>query len=84
LEGEASHGSTAGGVFSLLNETWSLDAQRWVGKTMRTTVDLAQQQWFVTLKDAKEEEVTWKSYCVLWPFVLQNWWSQLTVNALFR
>jgi transposase InsO family protein len=43
----------ADGAFSLLNETWSLDAQHWAGKTIRATIDLPQQQLFVFHQPAR-------------------------------
>lgn len=35
------------GAFSLLNEDWLLPADRWAGKTIRATIDIAQQQLLV-------------------------------------
>jgi putative transposase len=35
------------GIFFLLNEDWSLDTDLWAGKTIRATVDIAQQQLLV-------------------------------------
>lgn len=35
------------GTFSLLNEVWSLEASHWAGKTIRATLDIAQQQLLV-------------------------------------
>lgn len=34
-------------TFSILNESWSLPDTRWAGKTIRTTIDLNQQQLLV-------------------------------------
>ncbi len=35
------------GSFSILNEPWQLEAERWAGKTIRATLHLAQQQLLV-------------------------------------
>ena len=35
---------SAKGTFSLLNETWSLDQDRWAGATIRATIDTQAQQ----------------------------------------
>ena len=35
------------GSFSILNEPWQLEPERWAGKTIRATLDLAQQQLLV-------------------------------------
>jgi transposase InsO family protein len=35
------------GSFSILNEPWQLEAERWAGKTIRATLDLSQKQLLV-------------------------------------
>ena len=35
------------GAFSILNEVWSLPAEQWAGKTIRATIDIAQQRLLV-------------------------------------
>ena len=34
---------TSNGTFSILNETWSLDKDRWAGSTIRVTIDTQAQ-----------------------------------------
>lgn len=43
----------ADGSFSILNETWSLPASSWVGKSIRATLDLQQQQLFIFHQPAR-------------------------------
>jgi putative transposase len=38
---------SSAGTFSVLNEHWQLDKERWAGKTIRATVDSQRQQLFV-------------------------------------
>lgn len=47
------------GTFSLLNETWTLDQDRWVGATVRATIDTQAQQLAIYHHPAKAD------YCQL-------------------
>jgi len=38
---------SSAGTFSMLNERWQLDEERWAGKTVRATVDTQTQQLYV-------------------------------------
>jgi hypothetical protein len=38
---------SSAGTFSILNEHWTLDKTKWAGKTIRATIDTAQQQLYV-------------------------------------
>ena len=63
---------SAEGFFSVLNERWPLDKQRWAGRVIRATIDTAAEQLLVYHQSAKAEPIAQFDYPLTTPILPLN------------